>query len=76
MLSLSKDEGEPASWFDRLTMRLRWIHQIEDGPNLSLNTPATSRRSDIIAASPGVSARSIFRRIDRWRSEGTEDQSR
>jgi hypothetical protein len=22
ILSLSKDEGEPASWFDRLTMRL------------------------------------------------------
>jgi hypothetical protein len=24
ILSLSKDEGEPASWFDKLTMRLRW----------------------------------------------------
>jgi hypothetical protein len=32
ILSLSKDEGEPASWFDRLTMRLlRRNPPLDDG---------------------------------------------
>jgi hypothetical protein len=30
ILSLSKDEGEPASWFDKLTMRLRGIKLIAE----------------------------------------------